>query len=134
MQKRIERSEDVLIADYKKYRLLEKDNVDIKKVNSIPYIVSFDEPLDENEETTYHDIVPDIDLGYIEAEKAMLIKRVMQIIRTLTMEEQKLIDNLFFNNPNNLSDNEIARQMNIPTTTFNRKKLNILKKISEKVG
>lgn len=134
LQKRKERSEDVLIANNKKHRLLDKDEVDKDAVNAIPYVVSFDAPLTDDEETTYHDIIPDFDMGYTEAEKKMLIKKIYRITRTLSIEEQLIIDNLYFNNPKNLSDNEIARQMNIPTTTFNRKKIMILKKISEKVG
>lgn len=134
LQKRKERSEDVLIANNKKHKLLDKDDTDKEYMNVIPYVVSFDVPLTDDEDTTYHDIVPDYDMRYIETEKKMLLEKIYRIARTLSIEEQRILDNLYFNNPKNLSDNEIARQMNIPTTTFNRKKLLILKKISEKVG
>ena len=133
-RKKSERSEDVLVANKKKKYLSEKENTDEKVVNSIPTVVSFDAPITDEEETTYHDIIPDFDMGYKKSEKTMLLEMIYRIMQTLSIEEQKIIDNLYFNNPKNLSDNEIARQMNIPTTTFNRKKMKILKKFSEKVG
>ncbi len=132
LQKQKERSEDVLIANNKKHRLLDKDEIDENAVRAIPCVVSFDAPLTDDEETTYHDIIPDFDIGYTESEKKMLLEKIYRIMQTLSIEEQRIIDNLYFNNPKNLSDNEIARQMNIPTTTFNRKKIIILKKFQEK--
>ena len=133
-RKKRERSDDVLVANKKKKYLSEKENTDERVVNSIPTVVSFDAPITDDEETTYHDIIPDFDMGYTESEKKMLLEKIYIITQTLSIKEQQIIGNLYFNNPKNLSDIEIARQMNIPSTTFNRKKIMILKKLSKKVG
>lgn len=134
LQKRKERSEDVLIANKKKHNLLEKDET-VKKAKIIPCAVSFDEPLSEDENTSYHEIVPDDnENGYERVERKMLINKLHKILETLSGEEQEILNFLYFDNSNNLSDNKVARRLGISTTTFNRKKLNILKKISEKMG
>lgn len=133
-RKQKQRSEDVLIANRKKFRLSENDDVDEKQIRSIPTVVSFDAPVSDEDDATYHDIIPDTENGFEVIERKQLLEVIFKISREFPKEERDLLDKLYFNNPENLSDNEIARLMKMPTTTFNRKKLKILKKLSEKVG
>lgn len=130
MQKRKERNEDMLMANIKKHRLLDKDEVDENAVKAIPSVLSFDAPLsDDEEETTYHDIVPDMECGYENVEHQMLVNKLYQILECLSDEEREVLNHIYFNNSENKSENEIAKEMNISHQLLGYRKKKILKKL-----
>lgn len=132
LQKRKERNEDVLIANNKKHRLLDKDEVDKNAVKAIPYVLSFDAPLtDDDDETTYHDIVPDMECGYENVEHQLLVKKLHQILEYLSDEEREVLNHIYFNNSENKSENEIAKEMNISHQLLGYRRKKILKKLKK---
>ena len=130
-RKQKERSEDVLIANNKKQRLLNKDDVNKEGVNAIPCVVSFDVPLTEDEETTYHDIVPDRESGYEKVEEKLMVKKLHQILGLLSDDEKELLNHLYFNNLEKKSENEIATKMTISHQLLGYRKKKILKKLKK---
>ena len=128
-RKKNERSEDVLIANNKKQRLLNKDDVNKEGINAIPCVVSFDVPLTEDEETTYHDIVPDRESGYEKVEEKLMVKKLNQILGLLSDDEKELLNHLYFNNLETKSENEIAKEMNISHQLLGYRRKKILKKL-----
>lgn len=59
LRKRNERSEDVLNANRKRHKLSELTEEDELSKNVIPFVISFDAPVADEEELHYHDIVSD---------------------------------------------------------------------------
>lgn len=131
-RKKRERSEDVLNANMKRHRLSEKVRVDEYQLNSIPTVVSFDAPVTEDEELSYHDIVPDVGDNEEKIVEKLLIDDIYQQTRGYSESERQLLDEQYFNNTANKSEREIAKMLNIPTSTYNRKKEKIIKKLQKK--
>ncbi len=133
-QKRKERSEDVMDANSKKAKLLLKDDIDESHYVNVPTVVSFDIPISEEDDLTLHDVVADESNDFEKVTNKLLLEQIHVISRQFPEKERALIDRLYFLNKANKSDNEIARCMSIPTSTFNRRKEKILKILSKKVG
>ena len=55
-------------------------------------------------------------------------------LSTLTKEERKLIEALFFDNGEAMSEREISASLHIPQKTFNNRKLKILKKLKKRLA
>lgn len=132
-RKKSERSEDVLVANKKKKYLSEKENADKRVVKSIPTVVSFDAPLDEDEETNLYDIVPDGVNAYEKIENSLLINDLRRASRRFSKSERKVLDWVVFNNPENKTEAQIATEHNVSQQYINKTMQKIIKKF-KKVG
>ena len=132
-RKKSERSEDVLVANKKKKYLSEKENADKRVVKSIPTVVSFDAPLDEDEETNLYDIVPDGVNAYEKIENSLLINDLRRASRSFSKSERKVLDWVVFNNPENKTEAQIATEHNVSQQYINKTMQKIIKKF-KKVG
>lgn len=132
-RKKSERSEDVLVANKKKKYLSEKENTDERVVNSIPTVVSFDAPLDEDEETNLYDIVPNGVNAYEKIENSLLINDLRRASRSFSKSERKVLDWVVFNNPENKTEAQIATEHNVSQQYINKTMQKIIKKF-KKVG
>lgn len=132
-RKKSERSEDVLVANKKKKYLSEKENADKRVVKSIPTVVSFDAPLDEDEETNLYDIVPDGVNTYEKIENSLLINDLRRASRSFSKSERKVLDWVVFNNPENKTEAQIATEHNVSQQYINKTMQKIIKKF-KKVG
>lgn len=132
-RKKSERSEDVLVANKKKKYFSEKENADKRVVKSIPTVVSFDAPLDEDEETNLYDIVPDGVNAYEKIENSLLINDLRRASRSFSKSERKVLDWVVFNNPENKTETQIATEHNVSQQYINKTMQKIIKKF-KKVG
>lgn len=131
LRKRNERSEDVLNANRKRHKLSELTEGDELSKNVIPFVISFDAPVADEEELHYHDIVSDNgDSEDFIVDKIQLSNIYMQT-RTYSEFERSLLDELYFFNTDNKSEREFARKYNIPFATYLRKKEKLLKKLKK---
>lgn len=132
LQKRKERNEDMLIANIKKHRLLNKDEVDENAAKAIPSVLSFDAPIsDDDDETTYHDIVPDTESGYEKVEIELMLEKLHRILECLSDDEKEILNYLYFNNTENKGEIEISAQIGISQQVLNYRKKKILKKLKK---
>lgn len=132
-RKKSERSEDVLVANKKKKYISEKENADKRVVKSIPTVVSFDAPLDEDEETNLYDIVPDGVNAYEKIENSLLINDLRRASRSFSKSERKVLDWVVFNNPENKTEAQIATEHNVSQQYISKTMQKIIKKF-KKVG
>ena len=63
--------------------------------------------------------------------KKDLINRIYEIVRELSYEERKIIQEIYFNDK---SERELADELHIPKSTLLNKKKRILRKIKENLG
>lgn len=132
-RKKSERSEDVLVANKKKKYISEKENADKRVVKSIPTVVSFDAPLDEDEETNLYDIVPDGVNAYEKIENSLLINDLRRASRSFSKSERKVLEWVVFNNPENKTEAQIATEHNVSQQYISKTMKKIIKKF-KKVG
>ena len=132
-RKKSERSEDVLVANKKKKYISEKENADKRVVKSIPTVVSFDAPLDEDEETNLYDIVPDGVNAYEKIENSLLINDLRRASRSFSKSERKVVEWVVFNNPENKTEAQIATEHNVSQQYISKTMKKIIKKF-KKVG
>jgi len=132
-RKKNERSEDVLVANKKKKYLSEKENTDERIVNSIPTVVSFDAPITDDEETNFHDIVPDPNNDFERTEERILLEYLYEISQTLKEKDKRIAFSLYFNNKENKDDSQIAKELGISKWSICRKNEKI-KKILKKIA
>lgn len=88
------------------------------------------------EELGYDDVIADESKDTaLEAEKEILSEELNNIISAIgSNEERKLLDALFYNNPNGLSERRIAEKMALSQSTFRRKTAKIVKKIKKSLN
>lgn len=133
-RKQKQRSEDVLIANKKKSKLSENDCVDEKQIRSIPTVVSFDAPFSEENDTTYHDIVPDTENGFEDVEKKWMLDEIYRLTRNFPKSEREVLDWLYFDNPENKLEVQIANEHNVSHQYIYKVKKKIEKKLKKLVA
>ncbi|MDY4887243.1 MAG: hypothetical protein SO533_06340 [Eubacteriales bacterium] len=123
-------------AERTKYWQLRKDVSDSseternhrRKMPLISNVVSLDSPIDcdDDEKISLHDIVADPDSLF---EDELIAKiTVREMMKELLPEEKEVILALFFNNPDNLSERQVAQLIGVSQKNFNRRKSRAFKK------
>ena len=98
-------------------------------------MISMDALVGDDKELTYHDIIAD-DSVDVEAEIAenFMLERLREAVADLPTEDLEILDALFFNNDEELSDRQIASKKGVSKSTLNRRKKEILKKLKKNLG
>lgn len=98
-------------------------------------LVSMDMNINEDSELTYYDVIADEDVSVAErVELAMLIEELRTAISFLSEEEKHILDLLYFDNEDELSERAIAEENGMSKSSLNREKQKILKKLRESLG
>lgn len=126
MRKKRERSEDVLYANRKRFKLSENDDIDESRIKAIPCVISFDAPVTEDEELSYHDIIAG-SCGFEETERNWQLDYLYNISRLLNESEQRVVDALYFDNKNDKRDSDVADELGVSKWTIHRRKEKIIK-------
>lgn len=103
-----------------------------RKMPLINNIISLDTRIEcdvDDESISLHDIVADPDSLFEDELIAKMIVREM--MKTLLPEEKEVIIALFFDNPDNLSERQVAQKIGVSQKNFNRRKNRALKKFKE---
>lgn len=110
----------------RKYRLKKSQEL------CAPTMISMDALVGDDKELTYHDIIAD-DSVDVEAEVAenFMLERLREVVADLPAEDLEILDALFFNNDEELSDRQIASKKGVSKSTLNRRKIEILKKLKK---
>ena len=91
---------------------------------------SLDELVDEDEELSLHEVVADERINVAEeADRRIDIENLREALETLSQEEMQIINALYFNNNESLSDRKLAKMLNLSKSALNRRKDKIFKKI-----
>lgn len=94
--------------------------------------VSMDIFVGDDEDFTYHDIIPDESVSVEEkSEHELLLDKLLAIVETLTEEERHLLDLLYFGNKAALSERAICRENNLKRSTFKSQIAKIYEKIQK---
>lgn len=131
----------IIECDYERYKesRAEKERIayrnKIKEAESEQYgllqTISLDTEYENSSDDTYtlSDMIAD--------ENSIFENKVIEsldlkiALSTLTKEERKLIEALFFDNGEAMSEREISASLHIPQKTFNNRKLKIFKKLKK---
>ena len=98
-------------------------------------IVSMDMIISEDSELTYHDIIADEDVSVEDrVELEMLIEDLHNVVSLLSEEEKHILDLLYFDNEDGLSERTIAEKNGMSKSSLNRQKQEILKKLRKSLG
>lgn len=97
-------------------------------------VVSLETITEKEEGLEYNDIIADenVDVA-LDAENSVLSDDLNYIVTSLNNNEREILDALFYNNPNGLSERRIANQMALPQTTLRRRTAKIAKKIKNEL-
>lgn len=97
-----------------------------------PLFVSIDAAAGDQEDMTFHDIIPDEDVD-VEEEvmRKIIIADLYKALSGLSEEEQDFINLLYFSNDEDLSEREIARRNNIDQGTLRYRKKKIFMKLKK---
>ncbi len=132
-EKRKERCEDVTNANNQKAKLSLRDDIDEKQYINIPTVVSFDMAISEEEDLTLHDVITDRNNEFDKVDKTLQIKMLYAISRSFSKQERNILEWLYFNNPEDKNETEIAKEHNLSQQYINKMKKKIIKKL-QKVG
>lgn len=134
----------IIECDYERYKesRAEKERIayrdKIKKAESEQYgllqTISLDTEYENSSDDTYtlSDMIADE--NSIFENKVIESLDLKNALSTLTKEERKLIEALFFDNGEAMSEREISASLHIPQKTFNNRKLKILKKLKKRLA
>ena len=134
----------IIECDYERYKesRAEKERIayrnKIKKAESEQYgllqTISLDTEYENSSDDTYtlSDMIADE--NSIFENKVIESLDLKNALSTLTKEERKLIEALFFDNGEAISEREISASLHIPQKTFNNRKLKILKKLKKRLA
>lgn len=123
---------------YKEYRAEKEQKVRKEKASKEAeekygpiQLLSLDAEFADESGDTYslHDLIAD-ESAYFE-EKLVTDIALESALGHLTDDERLIIDALYLENTGNISEREIADQMDIPQKTLNNRKLKILKKLKK---
>lgn len=134
----------IIECDYERYKesRAEKERIayrnKIKKAESEQYgllqTISLDTEYENSSDDTYtlSDMIADE--NSIFENKVIESLDLKNALSTLTKEERKLIEALFFDNGEAMSEREISASLHIPQKTINNRKLKILKKLKKRLA
>ena len=134
----------IIECDYERYKesRAAKERIayrnKIKKAESEQYgllqTISLDTEYENSSDDTYtlSDMIADE--NSIFENKVIESLDLKNALSTLTKEERKLIEALFFDNDEAMSEREISAYLHIPQKTFNNRKLKILKKLKKRLA
>ena len=134
----------IIECDYERYKesRAEKERIayrnKIKEAESEQYgllqTISLDTEYENSSDDTYtlSDMIADE--NSIFENKVIDSLDLKKALSTLTKEERKLIEALFFDNDEAMSEREISASLHIPQKTFNNRKLKILKKLKKRLA
>lgn len=130
-RKRKERSSDVLDANSKKAKLSLRDDIDELQYSNIPSVVSFETPISEEEDLTFHDVVADENNDFDELAKKLFLEEIYKISRQFPAMERELVDWLYFNNSDEKTESEFGRKYNLTHQAVNYQKKKIIEKLKK---
>lgn len=129
-RKKAKRNQDVLDVEIIKRFLADKDDaLSAEKERNIPTIVSFESLVKEDGEFTYHDIVLSEENEMEKILDNLILKDVYRALRSLSAEERELLNLLYFDNLNNRSEREIAKENNMSHQLLSYRKKKIIEKL-----
>lgn len=103
-----------------------------KNKPEIMCLVSMEDCADPEEELTLHDVIADISVDIAaDVEKKMMIEKLYAAIDTLSPDEKHVLNILFFDNHEHLSERRIAEKNNIDPATLRYRRKIICKKIRD---
>ena len=123
--------------EYRKWRSEYRSHIRLLKQNMefIEQQASLDAPLVDDEETNLHDVVADESVNVAdEVSNQLDLETLREALKTLSPEEMQIINAMFFDNDELLSDRRLAEKLKLSKSALHRRKEKIFKKIKNFSG
>lgn len=123
--------------EYRKWRSEYRSHIRLLKQNMefIEQQASLDAPLVDDEETNLHDVVADESVNVAdEVSNQLDLETLREALKTLSPEEMQIINAMFFDNDELLSDRRLAEKLKLSKSALHRRKEKIFEKIKNFSG